>query len=202
MSPRNPTPRRPDGKAAWFTPEHNAWLERLLRFHHGAVLELYQEHLQTAAERVLGYNGEIPPPAYDEVVPARRPHTPRRPSTPRATRAIRARPGHGPGNTDGLQRRGAVRIPEGRRVRGQSDAINAAAVSAIAGRAGAGAGAPARRPAPAPAGKRVQRGRVGNVRDNESVSSRTRSRSVRRRPSGESARRRSLEEFAYVSQML
>lgn len=91
------------------------------------------------------------------------------------SRALHARPGYGPGNLEGLSRRGAVRIPEGRMVRLRGEGHEE----------GARAGVPARRLVPAnAAGERVQRGRVGDARNESgSVSSRTRSRSVRRRGS-------------------
>jgi len=195
-----PTPRRPDGQPAWFTPEHNAFVERLLHYPPGAVLDMYQKFLVPAAQRILGENRDVPPPAYDEAVlnafggradggiedggieNGERP--------PR--RALHARPGHGAGNLEGLSRRGAVRIPERRRVRqreeeheeGGSGNGNGGERRSSTGerRSSARAGVPARRPvpAPAPAGERVQRGRVGDARNEGSVSSRTRSRSVRR----------------------
>jgi hypothetical protein len=208
MPPRaNPTPRRPDGQPAWFTAQHNAYLERLLHFPPGAVLDLYQTHLVLAAQRVLGENGDVQPPAYEQIARAGR--SPSSSETP-PPRAIHARPGHGRGNLEGLTRRGAVRIPERRKVRQRSEGHDEDAAAAVperrrGSRAGAGAGpragVPARKPVPVPAaGERVQRGRVGEARRNSgSVSSRTRSRSVRRAIGG---RRGSLEEFAYVRGML
>jgi hypothetical protein len=208
MPPRaNPTPRRPDGQPAWFTTQHNAYLERLLHFPPGAVLDLYQTHLVLAAQRVLGENGDVQPPAYEQIARAGR--SPSSSETP-PPRAIHARPGHGRGNLEGLTRRGAVRIPERRKVRQRSEGHDEDAAAAVperrrGSRAGAGAGpragVPARKPVPVPAaGERVQRGRVGEARRNSgSVSSRTRSRSVRRAIGG---RRGSLEEFAYVRGML
>lgn len=95
-----------------------------------------------------------------------------------------------------MGRRGAVRIPEGRRVRQRAEEHVETTGSVRRVASGGRAGVPAGRPVPAAAGERAQRGRVGDARaDNSgSVSSRTRSRSVRRRGS--------LEEFAYVSRML
>ena len=61
-------------------------------------------------------------------------------------------------------------MPEGRRVRQTGEEGER--------RSSARAGVPARKPIPAPAGERVQRGRVGDARNEGSVSSRTRSRSV------------------------
>ena len=174
-----PTPRRPDGQPAWFTPEHNAFLERLLHFPPGAVLDMYQKYLVPAAQRILGENRDVPPPAYEEAVvgPGAVRSTPSSSETLR--RALHARPGHGPGNLEGLSRRGAVRIPERRRVRQRAEEHEEAG-NASERRSSARAGAPAGKPAPAAAGERVQRGRVGDARENGSVSSRTRSRSVRR----------------------
>ncbi|GAB7330256.1 hypothetical protein MBLNU13_g01906t1 [Cladosporium sp. NU13] len=178
-----PTPRRPDGQPAWFTPEHNAFVERLLHFPPGAVLDMYQKWLVPAAQRILGENRDVPPPAYEEAVlgafggitnASVNSETPRR--------AVHARPGHGPGNLEGLSRRGAVRIPERRRVRQRAEEHEEESGNAGERRSSARAGVPARRPVPAPApvGERVQRGRVGDARNEGSVSSRTRSRSVRR----------------------
>ena len=134
---------------------------------------------------MLGDYGAAPPPAYDELVAV-------------SPRALHARPGRGSGNVEGLSRRGAVRVPEGRRGGGRQTAEERGRRAS----ARAGAGVPARKPVTTSAGERVQRGRVGDARgDNSgSVSSRTRSRSIRRRGSG--GRRGSLEEFAYVSRML
>lgn len=42
-------PRRPDGKPTWFTYEHDAWIEILLEYPPGAVLEIYQTHLAQTA---------------------------------------------------------------------------------------------------------------------------------------------------------
>ena len=200
MTPRaGPTPRRPDGQPAWFTPLHNAYLERLLHFPSGAVLELYQTHLVQAAQRVLGENGDVPPPPYEQVMvrgSASASETP-------PPRALHARPGHGPGNLEGLRRRGAVRIPERRRVRrvsGEHEEVVLERGLGAGGRVGGagGAGVPVGKPVPIPAGERVSRGRVGDARDGGSVSSRTRSRSVRTA----SGARASLDEFAYVRRML
>ena len=178
-----PTPRRPDGQPAWFTPEHNAFVERLLNYPPGAVLDMYQKFLVPAAQHILGQNRDVPPPAYDEAVlnafggnadgRIADGETPPR-------RALHARPGHGTGNFEGLSRRGAMRIPERRRVR-QREEEHVEGGNAGERRSSARAVVPARRPVPAPAaGERVQRGRVGDARDEGSVSSRTRSRSVRR----------------------
>jgi hypothetical protein len=96
-----------------------------------------------------------------------------------------------------------VRIPEGRRVRQRAEEHVETGTGGTR-RVGSGARAvvPARRHVLAPTGERVQRGRVGDARNDNSgsVSSRTRSRSVRERGSG--ARRGSLEELVYVSRML
>jgi hypothetical protein len=118
-----------------------------------------------AAQRVLGEHGDIALLAYERVVsPARVP-----------TRGERARRGYGPGNMEGLRRRGAVRIPDGRRVRvlaeGDDDGTARSAASAVAGER-----------------ERARRARIGDAascaKDGESVSSRTRSRSVRWRVGG------------------
>jgi hypothetical protein len=210
MPPRaGPIPRRPDGQPAWFTEEHNAFLERLLNFPPGSVLEMYQTYLVRAAQVMLGDYGPpllVPPPAYERVAGAGvggGEGVERSEAPPAPPRALRARPGHGPGNLEGLSRRGAVRIPESRRVR-QREEEHEEGGNGSGRRVGFGsrAGVPARRPVPAPAGERVQRGRVGDARNDNSgsVSSRTRSRSVRRRGNG--GRRGSFEEFAYVSSML
>lgn len=144
-----------------------------------------------AAQRILGENRDVPPRAYDGAVLAAfggnagggiaNGETPPR-------RALHARPGHGPGNSEGLSRRGAVRIPERRRVRQRGEEHEEGGnggerqLSAGERRSSARAGVAARKPvpAPAPAGERVQRGSVGDARNEGSVSSRTRSRSVRR----------------------
>lgn len=158
---------------------------------------MYQKFLVPAAQRILGENRDVPPPAYDEAVLnafGGRPDGGMENASvngeilPR--RALHARPGHGAGNLEGLSRRGAVRISERRRVRQRGEEHeeggngNGGERRSSAGerRSSARAGVPARRPvpAPAPAGERVQRGRVGDARNEGSVSSRTRSRSVRR----------------------
>lgn len=195
-----PIPRRPDGLPAWFTEEHNAFLERLLHFPPGSVLEMYQTYLVRAAQVMLGDYGPplLPPPAYERVAGEDGGSGDRSEGVERSdapSRALHARPGRGGGNLGGLSRRGAVRIPEGRRVRQRAEEHEESANGSGRRVAGARAGVPARRPVPAPAGERVQRGRVGDARNDNSgsVSSRTRSRSVRRRGS--------LEELAYVSGM-
>jgi hypothetical protein len=162
---------------------------------------MYQTYLARAAQVMLGDYGPpllVPPPAYERVAGGGGgggEGVEQGEATPAPPRAVRARPGHGPGNLDGLSRRGAVRIPEGRRVRQRAEEHEEGG-SGSGRRSGARAGVPARRPVPAPAGERVQRGRVGDARNDNSgsVSSRTRSRSVRSRGS--------FEEFAYVSRML
>jgi hypothetical protein len=171
------------------------------------VLDVYQTHLAKAAQRVLAEHGDAEPPAYEQIARGGSGSSPSSSETP--PQAIHARPGHGPGDLEGLSRRGAVRIPESRRVRMRDEAHEdgAAAAHAVAEavpkrQSRARAGVPARKPVPTPAaaGERVQRERVGEARrDSGSVSSRTRSRSIRRRGSGV---RGSLSEFAYVGRLL
>ena len=68
MPPRaGPIPRRPDGQPAWFTEEHNAFLERLLHYPPGAVLDLWQTYLVPAAQLVLRDYAVKPPPAYEQL---------------------------------------------------------------------------------------------------------------------------------------
>ncbi|KAM0711701.1 hypothetical protein Q7P35_001068 [Cladosporium inversicolor] len=96
------------------TPEHNDFLERVLHYPPGAVLDLWQAYLVPAAQLVLRDYAVKPPPAYEQLqglglgidvgvgvgVGGS------------GSRALHARPGYGPGNLEGLSRRGAVRIPE------------------------------------------------------------------------------------------
>lgn len=160
------TPRLPTGEPAWFTPDHNAYMERLLYLPPGSILRLYQTHLVPAAQRVVrDHRGDVIPLNPQPGAELRRRNAfrrvagRRRAPRPRPTDAELAFPTHVPA------RRPVPQAVAGGRVRA------------------------------VPGGEfyqfeRVQGGRVGDVRAREgSVSSRTRSRSVVSKASSGSGRR-------------
>lgn len=166
---RDPAPCRADGTIAWFTPLHNAWLERVAGWAPGAVLEIYQRHLVPVAQRLLAEHGDFEPPAYDED---------RRQNMSNANgdrRNDRRAWRNGMANMEHLDWRNAARglpIPSESPLRRTASAASRrrnqrgflpAAVSAVT--------------AAVAAQTRVWRGRVGDAGNSGSVSSRTRSRS-------------------------
>lgn len=201
-------PRRPDGEPAWFTYEHNAYLERLLEYHPGGVLQMYQTHLADAAQHVLAEHSDVSPPAY-EFCDRQRPLLVRVLAVPRRRTSLQGgQTGHGRrsppaavsgnGVTGRAARRPCAtsptmreREPASRRSppapAGQMGRRMSFSVGGPAARQGRSspqfpAGVPARKPLP----PSVQWGRGGGGSDGGegSVSTRTRSQSAASSPNG------------------